>query len=205
MINTNIDQILQSIEKDHVPYYDYLIQNIDRLQTPSYRAAYKNYWGLYAALLSEDFCGVYFGQLQAGLRGGMPQIGALLKELYNTPTHKNGRKSLQFSFCSKLCHMVDRQTPIYDSRIRDFYFFTEPDRKLSLQQRVNGYVYFHDFLIDEYHRVLIEGLLSRSIQAFRQRYRPKHFTDIKVIDSLIWAFTNLSKSGGLSDRKIVYC
>lgn len=205
LINSHIDQILQSIGQDHVTDYDFLIQNIDQLQTPPYQSAYKNYWRLNAARLSEGFCGVYFDLLQVGLRGGMPQIGDLVKQLYETQTHQDGRKSLQFSFCSKLCHMIDRQIPIYDSRIRGFYFFTEPDRKLSLQQRVNRFVDFHAFLIDEYRRVLSEGLLARSIEAFRQRFRPKHFTDVKVIDSLIWAFTNLSESGGLVYRIIVYC
>jgi hypothetical protein len=182
-----------------------LIQYIDRLQTPGYQAIYKNYWRLNAARLSESFCRVYFDRLQAGLTGGMPQIGKLVRELHETPTHEAGRKSVQFSFCSKLCHMIDRQIPLYDSRIRDFYFYIEPDRKLSLEQRVDGYVHFHNFLIDEYRRVLSERLLSGAIQAFRQRFGPKHFTDVKVIDSLIWAFTSLSESGGVAQRLIIYC
>jgi hypothetical protein len=205
LINSHIEEILQSIRQDHVTDYDFLVQNIDRLQTPFYQAAYKNYWRLNVARLCDDFCRVYFDRLQSSLRDGVPQIGELVKELHETPTHEGGRKSLQFSFCSKLCHMIDRQIPLYDSRIRNFYFYTEPDRKLSLQQRVDGYVHFHNFLIEEYRRVLSERLLSGAIQAFRQRFRPKHFADVKVIDSLIWAFTSLSESGGVAQRLIVYC
>lgn len=205
LINNHIDEILHSIGQDHIRDYDYLIDNIERVESPTYQATYKNYWRLNAARLSEDFCRVYFNLLQVALRDGMPQIPELVMELYQTPTHQNGQKSLQFSFSTKLCHMIDRQIPMYDSRIRAFYFFVEPDRKLELRQRVNRYMHFHNFLTGEYRRVLDNGLLSQSIQRFRQHFRPRYFTDVKIIDSLIWAFTSLMESGGTTYGIITYC
>jgi len=101
--------------------------------------------------------------------------------------------------------MLNTQIPIYDRMIRGFYFFDEPDRKLPLQQRVNQCFQFHQFLITEYNRVLNEGLLVPSIQAFREHFDPQYFTDIKVIDSLIWAFIGLLRNNGLGNGEIIYC
>ena len=120
-------------------------------------------------------------------------LNILAHELYQIPINTN-RQALQFSFCTKLCHMLNREIPIYDSRIRIFYNFVEPIRELPVVQRIDGYVQFHQFLINEYNRVLNEGLLAPSIQAFRQHLGPQHFTDIKVIDSLIWAFINFQEA-----------
>ena len=205
LINNHIGQLLRSIEGNHVTDYDWLVQNIAQVATPMYQNRYRTFWRLNAALLSQDYCQVYFQRLQRGLNNELPQVGSLASDLYEIPTHLNGRHSLQFSFCSKLCHMLNRQIPVYDARIRDFYFFTEPDRKLPLDQRINAYVQFHQYVTNEYNRVLNEGLLAPSIQAFREHFNPQHFTDIKVLDSLIWAFISLLSSGGGMTGVIIYC
>lgn len=205
LINSHIQQILQSIPPGHVTEYDWLVQNIINVATPDYQSRYRRYWVLNVARLSDNYCQVYFQHLQNGLNGNPPQLGNLANQLYQTPTHANGQQSLQFSFCSKLCHMLNRQIPMYDSMIRGFYFFIEPRRNLPIIQRINGCMIFHQFLIDEYNRVLNQGLLAGSIQAFRQRFNPQQFTDIKVIDSLIWAFVSLLKNGGVMNRTISYC
>ena len=205
LINNHIETLIQLIEGNHITDYDWLVQNIAHVANPIYQSRYRTFWRLNAALLSPNYCAVYFQRLQDGLNNNNPpQIAELANELYQIPTHSNGRQSLQFSFCSKLCHMLNRQIPIYDAMIRDFYFFTEPTSNLPLPQRINEYAQFHHFLIDEYNRILNQGLLAQSIQAFRAHFNPQHFTDIKVIDSLIWAFVSLLKNGGVMDGIIHY-
>lgn len=186
-INDNIDQILQSINPIHVTEYDWLVQNLHQVAEAEYQRRYKNYWRLNGAGLSQNFCQVYFQHLQAGINNNLLQLGILANQLYEIPTRPNIH-TLQFSFCTKLCHMLNRQLPIYDSKIRDFYNFTAPNSNLPVQQRIHEFLQFHQFLVNEYNRILNEGLLAPSIQAFRQHFNPQHFTDIKVIDSLIWAF-----------------
>jgi hypothetical protein len=51
-------------------------------------------------------------------------------------------------------------------------------------------VKFYEFLKKEYQRILESGVLSASIQAFRQRFEGKNHTDEKIIDSLIWKFVD---------------
>jgi hypothetical protein len=192
-INDNIDHILHAISPSHVAQYDWLIQNIHQIAEPEYQRRYKTFWRLNGAGLSQNYCHAYFQYLQAGLDNNALHLNILAHELYQIPINTN-RQALQFSFCTKLCHMLNREIPIYDSRIRIFYNFVEPIRELPVVQRIDGYVQFHQFLINEYNRVLNEGLLAPSIQAFRQHLGPQHFTDIKVIDSLIWAFINFQEA-----------
>lgn len=205
LINNHRRQLLQSIDNNHVTEYDWLVQNIAQVATPVYQNRYKVFWRLNAARLSHNYLAVYFQRLQDGMNNNPPQIAKLANELYQIPTHHNGRQSLQFSFCSKLCHMLNRQIPIYDAMIRDFYFFDEPDRRLPLSKRINEYVCFHQFLTQEYNRILDQGLLTQSIQAFRVHFNPQHFTDIKIIDSLIWAFVNFQRNSPAGNRTIIYC
>jgi hypothetical protein len=192
-INDNIDNILHSVGSSHVGQYDWLIENIQNVAEPEYQRKYKTFWRLNGAGLSQAYCHAYFEFLQAGLNNNVLQLNILAHELYQRPVNTN-RQALQFSFCTKLCHMLNREIPIYDSRIRTFYNFAEPLRQLPVVQRIAAYVQFHQFLIDEYNHVLNQGLLAPSIRAFRQHLAPQHFTDIKVIDSLIWAFINYKET-----------
>lgn len=187
-INENIGHILQFINPIHVTEYDWLVQNTHEVAEPEYQRRYKNYWRLNGAGLSQDFCQAYFQHLQAGLNNNIPQLNTLVNQLYQIPIRPN-RHALQFSFCTKLCHMLNRNLPIYDSKIRKFYNFTTPSHNLPVQQRISRFIEFHQYLVAEYNRVLHNGLLTGSIQAFRQHFNPQQFTDIKVIDSLIWAFS----------------
>lgn len=194
-INENIGHIIQSIKPIHVTEYDWLVQNINQVAEADYQKRYKNYWRLNGAGLSQNYCHAYFQHLQTGIDNNAPHLNILAHELYQIPINTN-RKALQFAFCTKLCHMLNRELPIYDSRIRLFYNFIEPLRALPIIERISGYVQFHQFLINEYNRVLNEGLLMPSIQAFRHHFNPHHFTDKKIIDSLIWAFINYQEAVG---------
>jgi len=193
-INRNIERILRSIQSGtppHVTEYDWLIQNLHRVAETDYQKRYKRYWRLNGAGLSQNYCQRYFQYLQFGLDGNVLDPGTLAYELYQIPINNN-RRALQFSFCTKLCHMLDRRLPIYDSNIRTFYAFKTPGYGLTVRQRIAQFMCFYRFLIAEYNRVLDGRLLHVSIQAFRQRFRPHHFSDVKIIDSLIWAWRQVS-------------
>jgi hypothetical protein len=203
LINGHIQAILGTIPQSHVTEYDWLIQNLGQCATPQYQGRYKNYWRLNVARLSANYCNVYFQALQTA-QLNPPTVGNLAQQLYNTPTHGNGRQSLQFSFATKLLHMVNPNAPIYDSLVAAFYFFQEPGRNLALTQRIAAFAAFHAFLAQEYRRILANSLLGVSIQAFRQRLNPQQSTDEKVIDSLLWAYVALLRNGGVSNETIIY-
>jgi hypothetical protein len=203
LINQHIQIILQSIPRDFVADYEWLIQNLQQVSTANYRRRYQTYWAMNVARLSADYRDAYFRELESAVANPIA-LRALLSELYETPTHNKGRQTLQFSFATKLLHTADRQTPIYDSFVAKFYFFQPLGADRPLQDRIDDLVSFHTFLSAEYARILATGLLTSSILAFRSQFKLQHFTDQKIIDTLIWAYVALVNEGGLIDGRIVF-
>jgi len=156
-----------------------------------------------AAQLSPAFYDTYFNTLVAAM-SQPPTLNSVAHTLHAASARQNGQKSLQFSFATKLLHMTNQHSPIYDSQVAAFYFLQEPSTEVGLQQRINGLVDFHGFLAQEYARVLKGGHLVSAIEEFRHRLKPQRFTDEKIVDSLIWAFVALLRKGALPKRQIVY-
>lgn len=202
LINENINDILNSVENDHVKKYDWLVEHIHQIESQNYQTYYKTFWRLHGAGLSAEYCSIYFQLLKRHLEEPIP-IEKLVSFLYSKPVNSSGRKSLQFSFITKMLHMANKELPIYDSLISSFYFF-EPNRRLSFKKRVDELISFYQFLNFEYKRILKDSLLQKSIEAFRVRFKPNYFTNEKIIDSLIWAFTSYCFSGAVANKNVVF-
>jgi hypothetical protein len=128
LINAHTAVILQySKLQSDVRDYDWLVQNLPQVAGAQFKAKYKVYWRMNVARLSPAYYNVYFQSLQSA-RLNPPTLTAVAANLYTTPTNAKGR-SLQFSFATKLLHMVNPKTPIYDSEVAAFYFFEEPKSK----------------------------------------------------------------------------
>lgn len=209
LINQNIDLILATV--DHYLDIDTYLNLMRRFTHGDVRhdalfhLDYRRYWRLNAAILSESFCLAYF-DLMENLRGHQNiNIEALARQLYEIPTHENGRQSLQFSFSSKLVHTLDPHKPIYDSVIADFFFFNPPGPNKELDFRLHSLLAFYNFLCNEYHRILEHDLLEPSILRFRQIPGVDDtYTNEKIIDTLIWRFVTLLRNGALIDGRIVF-
>lgn len=91
--------------------------------------------------------------------------------------------------------MVDRRAPIYDDRVRAFYFLPHANNGGAIEPRIHRCLDAYDALVNEYDRIIANNLLHQSIVRFREELHPEEFTDIKIIDSLIWAFVTWAKRG----------
>jgi hypothetical protein len=208
LINQYAQTVVGTIPREHVTDYEWLIQNVGQANTSGYQNRYRRFWAMNPARLSPAFYLAYFGAMSAATKQ-TPTLGALAPNLHAASTNSKGRQSLQFSFTTKLLHMTNQHLPIYDSQVAAFYFFQEPDIKNpkdpeDLKRRIGVFTSFHDFLRQEYARVLQNNLLAPAIQEFRLRLNPKHFTDEKIVDSLIWAFVGLLRKGALQKGQIAY-
>ncbi|MBN1507203.1 MAG: hypothetical protein JW955_10180 [Sedimentisphaerales bacterium] len=112
-----------------------------------------------------------------------------------TSDNQRGGQSLEFSFATKLVHMVSPSSPIYDANVRAFYLFPDVKGSGYTEPRMADYLKVYDALVREYNRILTHGLLSHSIDRFKEELNPERFTDIKIIDSLIWAFVTWARQG----------
>jgi hypothetical protein len=154
----------------------------------------RDYWRMNVARLSPAFFDRYFHLLAQSVKTGRVDLRSATLHLSTNDDDSPG--SLQFSFATKLAHMVDGRLPVYDSFIAAFYFYDPPPSGKSMTVRLNGLMEFHQFLRDEYRRVLDSGLLAPAIAAFRESLRsPVQITDERAIDWLIWAWVAVMRGG----------
>ena len=186
----------------HVRGYDSLRDRINECGSPEYQKEYRSFWAMNVARLPKEFYDGYSKLLSQGVRTGVTP-GNIAMELLSHPGSAHEQPRLQYSFASKLLHMLDPSQPIYDSKVAAFYFYIPPNVKSPDQKAIN-LDEFHSFLTLEYQRILRDGLLHDAIKLFRQVYEPVWFTDEKIIDSLIWAFVDTLNKWPSIERGIMY-
>jgi hypothetical protein len=208
IICQNQNVILNRIrQKQDVDEYDWLIQTVACQPWPAdFQGRYRLFFVM--GRVSASYYTPYFQALGAACTQ-TPNLGQLCAALcpFSTRKKKNSQQTiqtLQFSYPTKLCHMVSPKLPIYDSRVARFYLFQEPSTHWPLPTRITAYVAFHDFLRDEYARILSGNLLKPAIDGFKQRFNPKRHTDEKIIDWLIWAFIDWVDSGAMLNGQVAY-
>ena len=210
IINQNIEALLDSInpQADIDPYIWLFgaLPNRNVAQDQEFQRVYRRYWQLNPARLSEDYLAAYFGHLEQ--LKGQPEhvtVEAVARHLLPIPTHGNGRQSLQFSFASKLVHMLNPEQPVYDSMVQSFYFLPSGGANETTEQKIARLLASYEFLYAEYGRVLQQGLLNQAIQQFRERFNVNAtYTDRKIIDTLIWKFVGFLKGGAVINSVVVY-
>jgi hypothetical protein len=199
------ETIINAVVSEDVSEYDWLIQNLGSASTGDYQQKYKSFWTMNVARLSGSFHTAYFSALcTAQAQAQALVLGGLCRMLYESSTRSNGVKTLQFSFATKLLHMVNPRLPIYDSRIARFYLFQEPSADQPLERRIDGFCAFYSFLANEYARIIASGQLGGAIASFRQRLAPQKHTDEKILDWLIWTFVGRVDDGALLNGQVVY-
>ncbi len=185
-INRNIEALLRLLLKqNHVQKYDDLMNDFDQpnaVMDQEFQHRYAHFWAF--GPTRNGWRPDYFNFLHkhASCRGRLDrqQRRTLLEDACRHIWDKH--QLLIFAFATKLVHMVDPTSPIYDGRVRAFYFLPE------LKRRMDRGLTAYDALVREYDRVLDKHLLDESIARFQKELNPGKFTPIKIVDSLIWAF-----------------
>ena len=200
VINQNIDRILDHIdEKLDIHTYLFLLNRVRKIDVTldfDFQKEYCRYWRLFGAGLGHEFRSAYF-ELMERLKGESDHdIAEVTRILYEIPTNIKGKKTLQFSFSSKLLHSLDPHKPIYDKMVAGFYNFPVPNHTKSYQDRLQSFLSFYNSLFAEYTNVLNKGSISQVMERFRCRFSiPAIYTDEKIIDTLIWRATDLRNKG----------
>jgi hypothetical protein len=196
-INTHINTLLDLLQEDrHVEGYDNLMrrfQRVDAAEDEEFQKLYIHFWGLRG--LRGDWHQRYFRVLQKIRREPAIDLAQLLEYIcHQTLGVRGSKQTVEFSFAAKMAHMVapDR-APIYDDRVRAFYFLPDTAHKASIDARIQQCLRAHDALVKEYGRVLQNRVLDKPIACFRKKLNPERFVDMKIIDSLIWAFVTWAR------------
>ncbi len=211
LIKQNIEALLAAINRqDDIQPYVWLLEtlpNVDIAEHAEFQRVYRRYWQLNPARLSPEYLAAYFAYLEQLKRQPIEEVTVetAARHFLTVPTHRNGRQSLQFSFASKLVHMLRTEQPVYDSMVESFSFLPSGGAKKTTEQKLARLLVSHTFLYHEYERVLQRGLLAAAIARFREHFQVNEgYSDRKVIDTLIWKFVGFLKSGAIRDGVVVY-
>ena len=210
LINHNVEILLDAINpQDDIQPYVWLLERLPNTNVGNdadFQRVYRRYWQLNPARLSEGYLAAYFGHLeQLKPQPENVTVEAVARHFLPIPTHRNGRQSLQFSFASKLVHMLRPEQPVYDSMVESFFFLPSGGVNETTEQKLARRQVSYTFLYHEYGRVLKHGLLGHAITGFRERFQVNEgYTDRKIIDTLVWKFVGFLKSGAIRNGVVVY-
>jgi hypothetical protein len=209
LINRNITRLLETVKRaDDIDPYIWMIRELhlrDVSQNQEFQQRYSSYWALNGAGLGRSFRAAYFALLnQAKCSPEQTTVDGITRALYEVPVNAKGKNAIQFSFASKLVHMINPRSPVYDRMVESFYFLPRSYTGTS-EKKLANLLRSYRFLVGEYDRILREGLLAPAINELRRHFEvPADYSDQKTIDTLIWKFIPFLESGAVRDGSVVY-
>ena len=204
-MNSHVDLLLdRKVLGAHVSKYMEIRRGYDDGSTgDDFQKKYRRFFSMNQARLPASFIEKYFEILARCHATRTVDLFGTLQDLHKMPINRRDDTRLHFSFASKLVHTAVPTTPIYDGRVASFYFMKPVDGTVT--QRIQKYKVRHQFLQEEYARILDYGLLSNVIAEFRSRFdEDSQITSEKVIDALIWRFASLLRDGALENRRVIF-
>ena len=151
-----------------------------------FRRIFQHYFALNSSGLTEAFKDIYFERLFAFEVGGCSDpYTPLLRELYSYP-RRQGDRSLQASFVSKLVAIHDENRPIFDRHVGAFFGLSVPSCG-GIDFRIAGFVEnlrrleqsYHSWSEDSRFRVVLADLCA-------SHPRLAACSSVRLADILVW-------------------
>jgi hypothetical protein len=207
LINKYADIVINHIGVRHVQDYDWLAEKVflwDLSKSQEFKKRYSSFWRLAGAGLDENFKKEYFIYFEKNKSNRNLDPVEVTDFFYKIPRNNKGAQTVQFSFATKMVHMLNSEMPIYDKMVRNFYHMSDPPQGEDHRRKLMYCQEVYDFLVAEYDRIIKNKLLQESINKFHYQLQPKKFTPKKVIDSLIWGYISAAKGGAFLDGSFQY-
>ncbi|MFD3157952.1 hypothetical protein ACFIJ5_13940 [Haloimpatiens sp. FM7330] len=198
IINENIDNLLGEKLRKHFKDYEYLLDNLYKVNVAEdieYQRNYRKFYAMNVARLPKEFYKCYFNILQNNKNESDISLQYVVKKLNNKELYKKEKGKIQFSFSSKLVHMINNKKPIYDSKIANFYNLPKLNKN-NYNETIKKMEMIYGSIDKEYDRIIKEKLLFIPIKKVRNYFElGEKFTDTKIIDSIIWMYISYAESG----------
>jgi len=148
---------------------------------------FRSFYRLDNAGLTADFKTRFFELMQEARECGRIDLKHVANELRAFRTLR-GRKSLQFSFISKLAATVDASYPIYDKEVARVFGFCSPYGQGPYEERLAKLLNFYEQLRTLYPRLLADPQIIEFQTALKAQYpAAKHLPPAKLLDFIFWA------------------
>lgn len=193
-INDEIIDVLSEIGVEHVKVYNELVSDLhskDISQDLNFQNKYRKFWVMRYVSPKSAFNKKYFDYLEQNKNNKDLNFIDVCKEFEDiTSDEKGKKKAFQFSFITKLIHMVDGVFPIYDSKVSRFYFLPNVkgvnyDEKALYAQTLLNY------LTQEQRNAINSKDVQLSIDLFKTHFSVSNISNEKILDSLVWGYVKL--------------
>ncbi len=169
-------------KKSNLDDYFYLKVEYEKgnVKSEKFQKRYKKFYNMYVFGFTDEFYEKYFEFMDSGVT----DLKKILKSLSKIKD-KNGKKSVQLAFASKLIHTIDSEMPLYNSTVSNLFDLSIP--KGDIEKKINSSLKIYDELKSYHGSLAGKDQIKRSIIEFRKRndFKEGVLSDAKIIDLFI--------------------
>jgi len=190
-IDKRQDEILSNLDSESIAVYSFIKTEYARGDIQKnyvFQFVFRRFYGLDNAGLSDEMK-THFFELFAEKQ---TNIGIILSDLYEIP-RIDKKKSMQFSFATKLLHTIDNSKPIYDTEIGSLtYSKPKPSDKNT---QIQNYIELYNNLERLDAELLKDEKIQRVISEFRLIFHVdrEKISDVKALDFIMWSLGKINK------------
>jgi len=180
--------ILSNLNSESIAVYIFLKNEYAKgkiLDNFVFQFVFRTYYRLDNAGLSDGIKRRFFELLDQK----QINLETILSELYEIPTLK-GKKTVQFSFATKLLHTINSNKPIFALEISRV---TNIRPTGSGEAKIHSCIERYDFLEKLYLDMLQDERITNIISEFRLTFKvgDQMMSDTKVLDFIMWSLGKL--------------
>jgi len=195
-VDENQNKILSNFDYESIVIYSFLKSEYEKgniLNNSLFQFVFRSFYGLDNAGLSIEMKNRYFNLLEEK----QTNLEIILSELYEIPTLKR-KKTIQFSFATKLVHTIDNNKPIYSSEIGS-RINKKPNQTGHKNVRIQSCIVLYNSLEMLYEELKKNEKIRNVISKFRLKFKvnEEKMSDTKVLDFILWS---LGKLKNLNDN-----
>ncbi len=186
------DEIMSKIDSESIDVYLWLKNEYNKGHVKNnlvFQFIFRSYYRLDSAGLTEKQKKHFF-ELMTDKKVNLEKV---LDELYELPTLRK-RKTIQFSFATKLLHTINNNKPIFDAEVSAIIHKSVSGN--NKKSKIESCREIYDFLENIYLILVKEEKIKKVIFKFRSKFHitENQITDIKILDFMIWSLGKLERN-----------
>lgn len=189
-IEDNAEEIVRAVGRESVRVYAFLATEFAAapvVDNRLFQFVYRSYYRLDSAGLSDKFKVRYFELMQERRNSVLVNIEGIVTELHEYENLRR-RKTLQFSFVTKLANTVNDAYPIYDGEVARVFGFKPPSNSKKFDIRLKEYMSFYERLKAVYRDIIDKDRLPKARAAFESMYSNEGILPkVKRLDFIFWS------------------
>ena len=188
-LDRNQEKIINNLDQESIDVYLWLKNEYEKRGVTSntvFQFVFRSYYSLDGAGLGEKLKSRYFELLAQEEK----DLNVILKELSKIPTQLHPH-TVQFSFATKLIHMIDNSKPIYDKWVAAIIHKTVTGK--NAEEKIESAKGIFNYLEELYGNLLGDEKTKKVIEEFRKQFKVdnRKIADQKILDFLIWSLGRL--------------